>query len=573
MFDILIVVLYGHIKMSSLPGRKLRRFEVGGLPLIEQIIRRIRLREIIAEHLQLSGREAISTVDVLVLLVLNLAVAKDPLYELADWVDALDLRPLGFKHRPTALFSDDRFGRALDKLYESDRASLQTRLVLAAVRAFEVELNRVHNDSTSIKACGRIPGRTSTGLELRLGHSKDHRPDLKQLVFTLSLSADGAVPIHHHVYPGNRNDETTHIQTWNDLRKLHGCADFLYVADCKLCTRRQLAHIVDEGGRAITIVPQNLKEARSFIEALRSGSMPKTLIWRRAKPNDESSTEYFSLFSGNHCLEHGGYPVHWFHSSEKRKRDRYSRDQCLHKAEQALATLAPKLNTPRLSKQPPIRKAIKTILDKHHVANFIDVKIVTHLQRTRVRLPGRPSKEKKSRYRIRQKASYSLQWERNATALAAERRIDGVFPLLCTDKTIRPVEVLKAWKYQPRLEKRFEQLKHVHRAAPLLFKKIERVEANMFIFFLALLVQALLERQVRQALKSQKHKPLKLYPEDRDAPHPTTSQILKTFAGLSTYAIEREGGVAEEYRDELSDVQRSVLALMGMDEVLFWSGK
>jgi hypothetical protein len=47
--------------------------------LIEAIIRRIRLREILAEHIELSGREAVSSVDVLVLLVLNLALAKDPL--------------------------------------------------------------------------------------------------------------------------------------------------------------------------------------------------------------------------------------------------------------------------------------------------------------------------------------------------------------------------------------------------------------------------------------------------------------------------------------------------------------
>ena len=132
------------------------------------------------------------------------------------------------------------------------------------------------------------------------------------------------------------------------------------------------------------------------------------------------------------------------------------------------------------------------------------------------------------------------------------------------------VRVLKAWKYQPRLEKRFEQFKHVHRAAPLLFKKIERVEANMFIFFVSLIIQALLERTIRQALDKGKRAPLKLYPEDRDSPHPTTSQILKTFSGISKYTIADSEEHTEEYKDELKPVHREVLEIMDIPESQFW---
>jgi transposase len=96
-----------------------------------------------------------------------------------------------------------------------------------------------------------------------------------------------------------------------------------------------------------------------------------------------------------------------------------------------------------------------------------------------------------------------------------------VVPLLCTDPAVLPKAVLQAYKFQARLEKRFSQFKHVHRAAPLLFKKIRRVEANMFLFFIALLIQALLERELRKRLAERDLPPLKLYPEDREAPHPT----------------------------------------------------
>jgi transposase len=154
--------------------------------------------------------------------------------------------------------------------------------------------------------------------------------------------------------------------------------------------------------------------------------------------------------------------------------------------------------------------------------------------------------------------------------LTAEARIDGVFPQLCTDPTVTAKAVLQAYKFQPRLEKRFSQFKSVHRAAPLLFKKIRRVEANMFVFFIALMIQALLERELRKQLARRGRPPLKLYPEDRDAPHPTTSQLFKTFDRLSTYRITHEDGSCEQLHDELNETQREVLSLLDIPEESFW---
>jgi transposase len=555
--------------MSTPSVRTLRRFQVGGLPLLDAVMRRMRVREIFAEYLPGTGRDGIAVADVLGLLVVNLTVARDPLYELAQWAEGLDLRALGFRQRPAGRFSDDRLARALDKLYLADRATLMTRLVVAALEAFEVQFSRIHNDSTSVKAFGRIPGRTRTGLELRNGHSKDHRPDLKQLVFSLSIAHDGAVPVHHRVYPGNRNDETTHIETWEALRQIHGAADFLYVADCKLCTREQLAHIVGAGGRAITILPQNLLEVQRFKEALRAERKPRHVIWRRPIPGDPTHLEYFSLFAAVQRTDHGGYPIYWYLSTEKRHRDELSRQQRLEAAETALAELAPKVNGRRLKRKPDILRAATAIVEKYHLDGLLNVRIAHHCERWRQRRRGRPGK--RGRYRYRCRVSYSLHWTRDAAALRAEARTDGVFPLLCTDPTLPAKSVLQAYKFQPRLEKRFCQFKSIHGAAPLLFKKIHRVEANMFVFFVALMVQALLERHLRQRLAQRSAPPLKLYPEDRDAPHPTTSQLLKTFEGLSTYAIIQDGRPVEEYRDQLSDTHRTVLALMDMTEEQFWA--
>ncbi len=66
---------------------------------------------------------------------------------------------------------------------------------------------------------------------IRHGHSKDHRLELKQLLYILTVSNDGGVPVYFTTEDGDRNDDGTQIATWDLLRDLTGRADFLYVAD------------------------------------------------------------------------------------------------------------------------------------------------------------------------------------------------------------------------------------------------------------------------------------------------------------------------------------------------------
>ncbi|MCP4899133.1 MAG: IS1634 family transposase, partial [bacterium] len=288
------------------------------MPLLHAIVQRLGPKAVLERYVASHGNDRVSPVDTLVLLSYNLTIGKEPLYELAGWVQFLDRRPLGYSELEPQWFNDDRFGRTLDRLYGADRACLMTELVIACARAFELDLQRLHNDSTTIKAYGTYPGRTRTGVELKKGHSKDHRPDLKQLVFSLSVCADGGVPVHHKVYAGNRSDDTTHIETWKTIRKITSQPDFLYVADSKLCTDEQLSYIVAQGGRAITIVPETWGEVEAFKSTLRTTRKAKEEIWRRRQPGQEKHFEYFSVFVGKYFTRKRRYRIHWIYSSDKR---------------------------------------------------------------------------------------------------------------------------------------------------------------------------------------------------------------------------------------------------------------
>ena len=549
---------------------RLIRQKVAAMPLINDIMERMNLRQLLYDTIGEHGNEEFPAVETLILLIVNLTLGKQPLYELEQWVRSLDPGALGYRDFYRGHFNDDRFGRALDKLYKADRATLMTKVVLKSVKRFDLNLDRIHNDSTSVKACGAYRGRTPNGFELKRGHSKDHRPDLKQLVYSLSICADGGVPVHQKTYPGNRTDDTTHIETWDTLRKIQSDPGFLYVADSKLCTDEQLHYIVSHGGRALTMMPETWSEAKSFKQTLRTHRKAKKEIWRRLKPGSDTEKEYFSAFTGTYMSGERGYRIHWIYSSEKRKRDRDARERRLRQAEEALTELAGKLNQRNHKTKASIQEAINAILTAHRVEAFFHTDIGTAREESRTQIgKGRPGKN--TRYKRVIKHVFTLGFGRHTTRLRQEARTDGVFPLLCTDDELTSKEVLQAYKYQPRLEKRFQQFKHIHNGAPLLFKKLERIEATMFAFFIALMIQALIERQVRQKMADRKIPAIALYPEDREASHPTTAKIMGIFEEVSTYQLMLSPNKTREYRDELTPVQKIILDLLGLAEQTYWS--
>lgn len=549
--------------------RRMRRLQVGGLPLIYKIAEKIELRQILHKYIPCHGNEDIPTVETLMLLIFNLTLGKAPLYELDQWVQSIDFRCIGIQKYKTVNFNDDRFGRSLDKLYMADRASLMTEIVIKVVKLFDINLDRIHNDSTSVKAFGNIPGKTITGLELKKGNSKDHRPDLKQLVFSLSVSSDGAVPVHYKCYPGNRTDDTTHIETWNTLRKIVQNDNFIYVADSKLCSDEQLSHITGNGGRAITIIPETWDEVKLFKDVLRKTKKTKDIIWRRQKPGSYDKKEYFSVFRGEHLTRKRGFRIHWIYSSEKRKRDREKREKYLKKAELSLAELNAKINKGRLKAKDTIKEAVEDIVQKYKVDNFLRVEVGTIKEKYQVQIgKGRPGKNTK--YRVHENIFHTLTWMRDKEALKNEKNIDGIFPLLNTDKNMSAKETLKAYKYQPRLEKRFTQFKSSHKAAPLLFKKIERVDSNMFIFFISLMLQALVERSIRKKIKQNRIPGLEVYPEERKTAYPTTNKVLNLFENISTYSILEGSKKMEEFKDELTETQEMILDFLQIPQMRYW---
>ena len=153
----------------------------------------------------------------------------------------------------------------------------------------------------------------------------------------------------------------------------------------------------------------------------------------------------------------------------------------------------------------------------------------------------------------------------NGDAIQADARVDGLFPLITNDKTLTAKDVLTKYKYQPNLEKRNEQLKSVYHVMPVLLKSPTRVAGLLFVYFLALLLWALIEREIRRRMKKEEIDHLPLYPELRKCEAPTTDGIFQAFQGLRRHRLlDKDGNVLRTFFDTLSPVAAQALKLLGV---------
>ncbi len=171
-------------------GGTLTSSRIAALPVLEGVLGRLRLEAFLRDHLPAEDRRSrVSTATGLMILLKNLLVAREPLYGIGEWAARHDPEWLGLTPPQLSSLNDDRVGRCLDRLFDADVPSLTLAVVAHAVREFGVNLDELHNDSTTITFHGDYEAadqqRTLRG-KLRLavthGHNKDHRPDLEQLL-------------------------------------------------------------------------------------------------------------------------------------------------------------------------------------------------------------------------------------------------------------------------------------------------------------------------------------------------------------------------------------------------------
>jgi transposase len=552
---------------------------VGGLPILNRILKRMNLHDFLSRHLPMDKRSKVDTPRVLLVVLKNLLVSREPMYGVAEW--ARNFGPELFDLWPQELeyLNDDRVGRALEALARGLSSNLILEVVAHTVSEFDVRLDELHNDSTTITFLGDYPDAEAEQRRggqllpaITWGHNKDHRPDLKQLLYILTVSDDGGIPVYFQAASGNTVDDQTHQATWKLLAELVQRVDFVYVADCKLATTDNMNEIDRQGGRFITVLPASRKEDAQFRQRLRD--KPESVSWRevdRVTDDDGTLCDVFRVCveprgsqSTEEQLSKEGYRLLWFHSQSKADSDAATRARRLQRAIRELTDLRGRLRGPRtrFKERPQVTAAVDAILDAQAARDLLvvdiqEVRDETYRQAGR----GRPSKDTK--YQRQVKTRFDVSWQLDAKQLEIAAAADGVFPLITNLLDWKPEEVLQAYKRQPTIEKRFSQLKSDFRVAPVYLKSVQRIVGLLAVYFFALMVQSLLERDLRQAMEDNGTQSLPLYPEGRPCRRPTTRQVLDTFEPLARHSLGKSGSDEFEiFTTELAPIHCSILKLL-----------
>jgi transposase len=512
-------------------------------------------------------------VTALLVLFANLLMAREPVYGVGEWAALFPPELLGLRQQDLTRLHDDRLGRSLDRMFEGIGPTLIMAVVRHVIREFKVGLEELHNDSTTVSFYGAYDAAGQESEQrgrpthaITWGHSKARRPDLKQLLYILTVTSDGNVPLYFSSASGNTVDDRTHIGTWDLLYELIGHADFLYVADCKLASSENLSHIATRDGRFVTVLPRGRSEDVAFRQRLRIE--PSVLKWTYlyALTNDQGHIVDELFVCGDDHIHSAGYRLLWYRSTRKVEQDQSRRARSIQKGTEALSELRERLQGPRtrFRERSKVEQALAETLAAADASSWLLVKIEEQEEETfRQATRGRPSDQTK--YLRETRTRFTLTWKLNVEAISEAEREDGVFPLLTNDRKLSATEVLQAYKRQPLLEKRFSQFKTDFAVAPVYLKNVSRIQGLLAAYFFALLVQTLLERELRQAMARAGEATLPLYPEARPCARPTTHRLIEVFSSIQRHEVRVGKGEPQVMVTKLTKTQRSIIRLLGLD--------
>ena len=119
-------------------------------------------------------------------------------------------KPLDLLFRPgvrAEMFHRLKLGRTLDEVHAYGCDLLCSEVALAVCAQERIEQRFHHLDTTSFSLSGDdVPERDERAIHITHGYSKDHRPDLKQVVLEVLVSQDGGVPLVSQSWDGHTSD-------------------------------------------------------------------------------------------------------------------------------------------------------------------------------------------------------------------------------------------------------------------------------------------------------------------------------------------------------------------------------
>jgi transposase len=517
------------------------------LGLIAEIIKDIGLIDMINARLVPDRQEDITPGEAVAGMILNgLGFANRP----------LSLTPQFFANKPLDLlfregvcaemFNRFKLGRTLDEVHAYGCDLLFSELALAVCAQEGIDLRFNHLDTTSFALTGAyIPDSDEQAITITHGHSKDHRPDLKQAVLELMVSQDGGVPFVSKSWDGNASDTAifqeraaallTTLQRSPTPRYL--------VADSKLYNEDNAANLLTLG--FITRIPTTLHlVAQVITQALRWDT------WQRL----DATTRYQRVE-----LCHYGMAQRWLVVSSEAAGQRA--EATVNKAQQREAEAIEKqlfhLQAKRFETPEAATAALDTLARTWHYHQIDTYSLLDH---KRYACKGRPTPTTplkaitwQMHAQVRPHDAQMKQRKQQKACFVVGTNIDA--------SQLSDAEVIRAYKGQAQAEGGFRFLKDpLFFVSSLFVKKPSRIQGLLMVMTGALLVYSVAQRRLRQQLRQHN----KTVPNQIHQPtqRPTLRWVFQLLEGIHRVRVTIQGHM-QDLIEGLNEVQITLLRLFG----------
>ncbi len=474
--------------------------------------------------------------------------------------------------------TDDRLAVVLSDLGDDSTRpgeQIEQEMGQHLVRAYTLPTDTARIDMTTVSVHHQ-PAHAE-GL-LRFGHSKDHRPDLRQFKEALGTLDPVGLPLATATLSGEQADDPNYLPIWERLVATLGRSDFLVVADCKLASLANRAQIQAHGGFYLTPLPMTGTTPDELRQWVRRPPVPVEPIHL----TDQAATEApvgqgFSLTVPCVWTE-PDTQVRWaweerrlvVQSQAHAERQRGGLHARLEKAERAVRAL--NTNGKATTDPQTLDTRAQTLLAHHQVAEYLSLTIREHVERhTRYVGPGRPG-PKRANTTVETR-TWTVHTRRRPAAIREFERLAG-WRIYVTNTPANRLSVSGAvdcyrQEWQP--EHGFHRLKGGLLAImPLFLRDEQRIRGLLVLLGMALRFVTLTEFCMRRDLAVAGETLPGLYDGNptRTTAQPTTERLLKAFHNITLYRHETPTEVWFEVTP-LSALHRRILRGLGLPESIY----
>ena len=476
------------------------------------------------------ARSRIAPSVLLLTLVINVLTHRNPLYGVEYWAKTLPLSLLWGDTIQASQFNDDALGRVLEDLADHGSKCLAT-LGMRMQTVHDTLSDTLHSDTTAYSLMGDYPSE-GTGptapVSLTRGHSKSHRPDLKQIMAGVTMDADGGV-LAGTMLSGNTSDQTWNAD-WVQQLQQDFPDDFFkghcYIADSAMVFPKTIARIraahMDWLGRlsARFDLCKDLK-TQAWAHPIETWQAIGSLA-AASKPT--SATYHAQTFE----VTFAGQPARAFvyHSDALDRKKEHALQREVAREREQCTQLTKKL----------ARQTFHEATDAEHAAvllcdalGFRWLTVTPMVQEHTVPVPhrGRPKVGAVVETRTEYTVSFQVT-EPIPKALQAERERRSTFILLTSKQTLDAKAALEQYKNQAHNEQGFRWTKSPIHLGAFWLEKPSRVAGLGYLLLLALQFARFMRALVRDALHDQP--PLEL--PYRTVRRPSETVILEALRDL-----------------------------------------